>query len=421
MRMQLEIDRLGQRGEGIARGADRPIYVPYALPGDTIIADVEGGRASLIELLTPSPDRISAFCPQYGTCGGCAVQALAPLAYAEWKRGLLVEALRHVGLEPEVGDLIDVHGAGRRRATFHARFDARANAHVGFMRARAHDVIDLDSCPILAPQMRGALAAAHAIATSLGAAQRPLDIGVTATFSGLDIDIQGRGPLKPAEAQSLIRVAEAQNLARISNDRICLLERRAPVLLMGKAEVLPPPAVFLQATEAGETGLAAKVCESLAGSRQIADLFAGIGTFSLRLAERAPIHAVDSDASALAALAKAARATPGLHPVTIEQRDLFRRPLGKEELARFDAVLFDPPRVGAQAQACALAQSAVALVVAVSCNAQSFARDAALLGAGGYEIESVTAFDQFRHSPHIECVGVFRRQGKSRRPRRLFG
>jgi 23S rRNA (uracil1939-C5)-methyltransferase len=421
MRMQLEIDRLGQRGEGIAHGMEGPIYVPCALPGDRIIADVEGERGRLIEISAPSPDRIAAFCRHYGSCGGCAVQALGTRPYADWKRSLLVEALRRAGLEPKVGDLVDVHGEGRRRASFHARFDAQGKAQVGFMRARAHDVIDLNSCPILAPQMNGALAASHAVAAALRGAQKPLDIAVTATLSGLDIDIKGHGALTPPEIQLLIRVAEAQDLARISNDRLCVIERRAPVLFMGKVKVTPPPGVFLQATQAGEEALAAKVCESLAGAHRIADLFAGIGTFSLHLAERAQIRGVDSDAPALAALSKAAREAPGLRPVTIELRDLFRRPLGKEELAEFDAVLFDPPRVGAEAQARALTQSAVPVIVAVSCNAQSFARDAALLSAGGYEIEGVTAFDQFRHSPHVECIGVFRRLRKSARPRRLLG
>jgi len=422
LRTELHIDRLGLRGEGIAHGVEGPIYVPYALPGDTIIAEVEGERGRLIEIRTPSPDRISAFCPHYGICGGCAVQALAPGAYAAWKRGLVVEALRYAKIEAEIADLVDAHGLGRRRATFHARYNPRGKARVGFMRGRAHNVIDLDFCPILAPQMRGALAAAHAIAAALHAAQKPLDISVTGSHSGLDIDIKGHGPLRPAQIQSLVGVAEAQDLARIANDRLCVVERRPPVLKMGKAEVAPPPGVFLQATEAAEEALAAKVCESLAGARRIADLFAGIGTFSLRLAERAQVHAVDSDEPALAAHAKAARAAPGLRPVTIEPRDLFlRRPLGKEEFQRFDAVLFDPPRAGAEAQARALAQSAVPLVVAVSCSAQSFARDAALLSAG-YRIESITPFDQFRHSPHIECVGVFRRSmDKPRRPRRLLG
>ncbi|MGH6819010.1 MAG: class I SAM-dependent RNA methyltransferase [Methylovirgula sp.] len=418
MRVELTIERLGQRGEGIARGADGLIYVPYALPGDTILAEVEGTRGRLVEITAPSRERIAPFCPHFGTCGGCAVQALAPRAYAEWKRDLLVSALRHAGIEAEVDPLVDAHGLGRRRATFHARSDG-GKPRVGFMRARAHELIDLDSCPILAPQMNGALAAAHAVAATLRAGRKPLDIAVTAFQSGLDIDVKGHGPLTPAELKAAAKLAEAHDLARISNDRLVLVERRTPILRMGKADVAPPPGAFLQATEAGEAALAAKVCESLKGARQIADLFAGIGTFGLRLAERAQVHAVDSDESALAALRKAARSASGLRPITIEKRDLFRRPLGKEEITRFDAVLFDPPRAGAEAQAGALAQSTVPLIVAVSCSPQSFARDTALLVAGGYRLQSVTPFDQFRHSPHLECVGIFRRHSMpTRKPRK---
>jgi 23S rRNA (uracil1939-C5)-methyltransferase len=248
MRTRLSIDRLGRRGEGIAHGAGGPIYVPYALPGDTILAEVEGERGRLIEVVTPSPDRIAPFCTHYGVCGGCAVQAMASGAYADWKRGLLVNTLRHAGLEPEVAGLVDAHGLGRRRATFHARFDA-GKPRVGFMRARAHDVIDLDVCPILAPQMKGALAAAHAVATVLSARNKPLDITVTASLSGLDIDCKGHGPLEPPETQALIGAADAHDLARLSNDRVTIVERRAPILRMGKAEVAPPPGAFLQATE----------------------------------------------------------------------------------------------------------------------------------------------------------------------------
>lgn len=419
---QLRIERLGLRGEGIAHGEMGPIYVPYALAGETVLADVEGERGQLVEILDPSPDRIAAFCPHYGVCGGCAVQTLAPAAYAAWKRGLVVSALQHAGVTAEVGALVDAHGAGRRRATFHARFDTKGKAQVGFMKARAHEIVDLDSCPILAPQMTGALPAARAIAEALHAAHKPLDILVTATLTGLDIDIKGYGALTPALTEALIHVAEAQDLARLSNHGLRVIERRAPILRMGKAEVSPPPGAFLQATEAGEAALAAAVLTPLAGARRVLDLFAGIGTFSLRLVANAQIHAVDSDALALAALLKAARARPELWPVTVETRDLFRRPLAGFELAAYDAMIFDPPRAGAEAQARALADSAVPLVAAVSCSPASFARDIGLLAAGGYGIESITPFDQFRHSAHVEIVGILRRADKKlRRSRRLLG
>ncbi|MHB8885764.1 MAG: class I SAM-dependent RNA methyltransferase [Methylovirgula sp.] len=420
--LKLQIERLGQRGEGIASGAAGPIYIPYALEGETILAEIVGERGRLIEILEPSPERIPAFCPHYSICGGCAVQALAASAYAEWKRGLVVSALHHANVIADVGKLVDAHGTGRRRATFHARFGSKGEAEVGFMKARAHEIVALDSCPILAPQMAGALPAARAIAETLQAGRKPLDILVTATLSGLDVDVKGYGALTSARADELMLVAKAQDLARLSNHGVLIIERRAPILRMGKTEVSPPPGAFLQATEAGEAALAETVLAALSASRRALDLFAGVGTFSLRLAASTQVHAVDSDAAALAALARAARSRSELRPVTVETRDLFRRPFAAAELAAYDAVIFDPPRAGAEAQARALAASTVPLVAAVSCSPASFARDVALLVAGGYEIESITPFDQFRHSPHVEIVGILRRpEKKLQRNRRLLG
>jgi 23S rRNA (uracil1939-C5)-methyltransferase len=419
---ELRIERLlGQRGEGIARTHAGLVFVPYALPGETILADVSSDRGRLIEILTPSPHRIEAFCPYYGICGGCAVQALAAEPYADWKRSLLVDALRHAGLVAPVAPLIDVHGTGRRRATFHARYDSAGKAMVGFMQARAHEVVNIEACPILAPSMQGAPVVARAIAAALGIARKPLDISVTATLTGLDIDIRGHGELPPDETQALVRLAETYDLARLSNHGERIVERRAPMLRMGRAEVVPPPGAFLQATEAGELALADQVFAAAGAARQVADLFAGLGTFSLRLAEKARVHAVDGDHAAVGALAKAARSASNLQPAAVETRDLFRRPLAGDELEGFDALVFDPPRAGAEAQAQALAASAVPLIIAVSCNAQTFARDAALLVSGDYLFESATPIDQFRYSPHLEIVGLFRRPATKRRRRRLLG
>lgn len=421
MKQELHIERLGQRGEGIARTPNGLVFVPYALSGEIVVADVSGDRGRLVEIVTASPKRIAPFCPVYGTCGGCAVQTWTEDAYADWKRSLLVAALRHAGLDIAVGPLVNAHGAGRRRAIFHARYDAAGHPKVGFMKARAHEVVDLDVCPLFAPSMQRASAAAHAIADAVGAARKPLDINVTATLTGLDIDIRGHADLQPDETQALIRLAETHDLARLSNHGERIIERRAPLLRMGHAVVTPPPGAFLQATEAGEEALAEAVCRAASDARNIADLFAGLGTFSLRLAEKARVHAFDGDAQAIGALDRAARGAPGLQPVSVETRDLFRRPLVDRELADFDALVFDPPRAGAEAQARALAASAVPLVLAVSCNPQTFARDAALLTSGGYRFESVTPIDQFRYSPHLEIVGLFRRPAPRRRPRRLLG
>jgi 23S rRNA (uracil1939-C5)-methyltransferase len=144
-------------------------------------------------------------------------------------------------------------------------------------------------------------------------------------------------------------------------------------------------------------------------AKHIADLFCGVGPFALRLAAKSRVSAFDSDAASVSALQKAAATTPGLKPVKAEARDLFRRPLVAQELRDFDIVVFDPPRQGAQAQAAQLAASKIPMVVAVSCNVATFARDARILMDGGYRIEGVTPVDQFRHTPHVELVARFAR------------
>jgi 23S rRNA (uracil1939-C5)-methyltransferase len=420
MMSRLTVDRLGARGEGVAQGPEGLIYVPYALAGETIAAEVDGSRGTLVEALAPSPSRIAPFCRYFSRCGGCAVQTLAADSYARWKRDLVASALRRAGLAITVADLADAHGAGRRRATFHARY-VQGRPTTGFMKARAHDIVEIDSCPLLAASMDGALPAARAIARALAASGTPLDILVTATASGLDVDLKGHGPLGEAEIQTLVRIALAHDLARLSTHGSIVISRRTPMLAMGKAMVVPPPGAFLQATEAGEEALAARVCAHVAGARYIADLFSGVGTFALRMAAFATVDAFDLEEAALSALAKAAR-VKGLRPVSVARRDLFRRPLGPPELKRYDAIVFDPPRAGAESQALALGASPVPLVVAVSCNARTFARDAAILCAGGYEMTRVEPVDQFRHTPHVEIVAAFlRRVQDRRRNRQLLG
>ncbi|MDB5568958.1 MAG: methyltransferase [Hyphomicrobiales bacterium] len=422
----LRIERLAQRGEGAVRTDGGVVLIPYALPGDEILAEVDGERGRLLEVLSPSPDRIAPFCAYYGVCGGCAVQALAPAPYAAWKRDAVVGALAHAKIDAHVGALVDAHGDGRRRATFHARTlqDAlgRTRVEVGFMRARAHDIVDIDDCPVLSPDMAGAPRAAHAIAKALQGTGKPLDILVTATESGLDVDVRGCGDLADFQRQTLIAEAARLDLARISNHGIVLIERRAPVLSMGRAKVTPPPGAFLQATREGEATLARLVSERVGKVKRAADLFCGVGTFAFRLAEVAQVHAVETERVWMGAVVRGSGdAGPLLKPITTEVRDLFKRPLAAADLADYQAVVFDPPRAGAEAQARELALSQVPTVVAVSCNPQTFARDARILIDGGYVMGEVTPVDQFRHSPHVEVVAAFTKARPKGRKGRLLG
>jgi 23S rRNA (uracil1939-C5)-methyltransferase len=410
---RLGIDHVGHRGDGVGLVDGQTVYVPYTLGGETVeVAPVPGhhpDRRRLLAVEQASPERIAPFCPHFTVCGGCAIQHWEAERYRAWKRDIVVETLAQARLDGEVAPLIDAHGLGRRRITLHARIGTHDVLKVGFAAANSHDIVPVDRCPILAPGLSGALEAAWALAEPLISIGKPLDIQITAADNGLDVDVRGSGPLPAKMIATLSRLAEQHRLARLTRHGELVLMRTPPMIAIGAAQVSLPPGSFLQATAAGEETLAALVSEYCRRAKHIADLFCGVGPFALRLAQKSRISAFDSDAGAVTALQKAAASTPGLKPVKAEARDLFRRPLMPQELRDYDAVVFDPPRQGAQAQAQQLAASKIPVVVAVSCNVATFARDARILLDGGYRLEGVTPVDQFRHTPHVELVARFTR------------
>ena len=409
---RLTIDHVGHRGDGVAFAGGHTVFVPYTLGGETVEADPVAGhpdRRHLVRVEHASAERIAPFCRYFGVCGGCAIQHWQIDAYRAWKRQIVVDTLTHAGIECPVDDLIDAHGAGRRRITLHARRGSDGELRVGFAAANSHEIVAIEDCPILDPALQGAFDVARALAEILKPTSKPLDIQATATSNGLDIDVRGSGPLPTAMIATLSHLAEQHRLARLTRHGELVLMRSAPTIAIGAAQVILPPGSFLQATAAGEEALAALVFEHCKRARHIADLFCGVGPFALRLAAKSRVTAFDSDAGAVTALQKAATSTSGLKPVKAETRDLFRRPLVPQELRDYDTIVFDPPRQGAQAQVQHLAASKIAVVVAVSCNVATFARDAKILINGGYQIEGVTPVDQFRHTPHVELVARFKR------------
>lgn len=406
---RLVIDRVGHLGDGIADGTDGAIFVPGALPGETVEVEAVPGhpdRRRLLHVDAASAERIKPICPHFGVCGGCAVQHWETARYRAWKRDLVITALQQAGVDAPVAKLIDAHGEGRRRAVFHARRGTHDVLEVGFSAARAHHLVAIDHCPVLARSLDGALKAAWAIAETLDPTRKPLDIQVTATDAGLDVDVRGSGALTAPLVSALAAVRAKHDLARLTRHGELIAQSHVPTLRIGKAIVALPPATFLQATAEGEATLARLVLSACAGARRVADLFSGIGPFALRLAESARVFAADDDEATLAALKRAAASTAGLKPVQVERRDLFRRPVTAAELKNFDAVVFDPPRQGAEIQARELAASNVPRVVAVSCNAGTFARDVRELVRGGYRLSAVTPVDQFRYSAHVEIVAL---------------
>lgn len=392
------IQSLGQHGDGIAEIAGDKVFVPFTLPGERVEIARDGERGTLLSILAPSAERATPISPYFGACGGCSLQHLNRTTYAAFKRELVVNALAHANVMADVAELVDATGIGRRRATLHVR-----KTGAGYMRARSHEVLDIDACPILVPVL-----SKHAprIARALQPLAGDSDVSFTATDTGLDLSVKSERKLKPVQ---LAEFARTHKLARLIFNGDPVFMARPPAIKMGKALVEIPPASFLQATEAAEATLARLVIEGIGKAKTVADLFCGVGPFALRLAEQSRVFAADSDRPAIAALTKAFNHVQGLKPIESKVRDLFRDPLAPIELNPFDAVVFDPPRAGAEEQAKELARSKVKTVVSVSCEPKTFARDAAILIAGGYRLESVTPVDQFAWSTHVEVVGVFRR------------
>jgi 23S rRNA (uracil1939-C5)-methyltransferase len=401
------INRLGQHGDGIADSSEGPIYIPGALPGETVEVDTEPGhpdRRRLVNVQQSSELRIEPICRHFGVCGGCAMQHLSEESYRSWKRDLVVTAVHQAGIDVPVAPLRDAHGDGRRRVVFHARRGGHSVLQVGYSAARAHHIVPIDRCPILTKSLDGALKAAWAIAELLNFTRKSLDIQFTATDQGLDVDIRGSGALTAPAMAALAGVAQQYDFARLTRHGELIAQMRRPSLRMGTAIVPLPPGAFLQATAQGEAVLSRLVVDYCTGADRIADLFAGVGTFALRLAARARVSAFDEDESAIVALGQASAGALGLKPLHAERRNLFKAPLSVTELSGFDAVVFDPPRQGAQMQSREIAASRVPTVVAVSCSLGTFARDIRHLLDGGYRLLSVIPVDQFRYSAHVEIV-----------------
>jgi|CXWK01.1.fsa_nt_gi 23S rRNA (uracil1939-C5)-methyltransferase len=408
-RHQLTIARLGAQGDGVAEAGGGQVFVPYTLPGERVTIEPEGaGRARLVAIEAASPDRVPPVCRHFGRCGGCAVQHVAPSLYRAWKRASVAAAFSARGLEANIGDLIEPNGL-RRRATFSARRTS-AGTMLGYHEAASHELVDLAECPVLEPAIVSALPALRALVAPLMPRKGEARVNVTMTNGGLDVAIADVERELTAELRTyLASLAERARIARLSIGRDPLFASLAPELTFGTVDVQPPPGAFIQAVAAAEDAMAGVMLAAAGKSKSVADLFCGIGAFTFRLAGRAKVFAADSEPEAVEAIAKAVKTARGLKPITVIRRDLFREPLSPLELKDFDAVVFDPPRAGAEAQARMIARSKVKTVVAISCNPATLARDARILVDGGYAIESVTPIDQFRYSAHVEAVAVFRR------------
>ncbi|UCI25372.1 class I SAM-dependent RNA methyltransferase [Mesorhizobium sp. B2-8-5] len=413
MSTRFTIARLGSQGDGIANAEGGEVFIPFTLPGETVTAARQRDRATLMSVLEASPLRIDPACRHFTECGGCALQHFEAEAYRQWKREKVVQALKAKGIACEIAALVPCAPHTRRRVTFSAR-RTDAGMLLGFVRALSSEIIPIDECPISLPAIVSALDKLRALAGLVCATPKAFHMTVTVTASGLDIAVHDAGKLGDHQRRIASNFVMAEGLARLSVDGEIVVEPKKPVVQFGSVAVALPPGAFLQATEAAEQAMADLVGQHLSRARKVADLFAGCGSFALRLGVKSEVHAVEGDAPALAALDRAFRFAGGLKRVTSERRDLFRRPLTFKELNAFDGVVFDPPRAGAEDQSKQIARSDVPLVAAVSCNPVTLARDLRILLDGGYTLKSVSPIDQFLWSPHVEAVALLEKPKRRR-------
>ena len=412
----LTIDRIGAHGDGVAETPAGPVFVPFAMPGETWLAPATAGAGYLQSPFSVrSPNRVPPLCPHFGACGGCVAQHIGPNLYADWKRGIVVEAFRQRGLDADVAPLVSVAAHSRRRATFTA-VRVGAGIHLGYHARASHAVCDIASCPVLAPQIEAALPTLKMISGLVLANGKADEARITVTLAkhGLDVAIAGAGRKIDARGRvDIIGAAQKARFQRLTVDGDTVLAGAAPVVTVSGVDVALPDSAFLQAVPQAEAVMRDLVMTGLGALKSkkasVVDLFCGLGTFTFALAQKARVFALDGDAAAIAALTAAAKQVQGIKPIEGRRRDLFRDPLSERELRDFDAVVLDPPRAGAAAQVATLAKSKMPTIVMVSCNPATLARDVRMLVDGGYKLGPVTPIDQFLFSAHVEVVAVLER------------
>jgi len=383
------IVRIAARGDGVTPSGR---HVPFGVPGDAVLDD--GALAYGAHHQEPP-------CRHFPECGGCQLQHADDDAYRGYLVSRVETALAQHELSTEIREPHLSPPNSRRRATLRA-LRIGQGAIVGFNAEKSHRIVDMRECHILRPELFALVDPLRQLLGRLLDPKRTAEVQLTLVDQGPDVLLKGVRAEGLQGIEALTSFAMEQRLARLSLDRGLGAEtvyepEPATVTLSGK-RIGFPVGGFLQATEDGEAALVAAVREAATG--RSADLFAGLGTFALAAGAS---YAAEASRDAAAALKRAASA------MTVEHRDLYRRPLDAMELAAFDSVILDPPRAGAAEQAAALAASRVQRIAYVSCNPATFARDARTLADGGYRLAWLKPVGQFRWSTHVELAAAFSR------------
>jgi 23S rRNA (uracil1939-C5)-methyltransferase len=402
------IDMLGHSGDGIAEIGGARLFVPYTLPGETVEIERDGERGRLLRVVEASADRVAPICANFTRCGVCALEHMARPAYLAWKREQVLAAFAQRGIDADVEAMAPTPPGGRRRAILSAIRTA-GGTKLGFHARGSEEIVAISECAVLHPGIVAKLPLLQAIANIALPRWKPARLTVFLADNGLDVSVSGAGKPGREMLEKLGGFGSDPALARLTVDGVEVLRVRHPEFAAGPAMLFPVPGGFTQAAKSAEAAMAAAVVAHVGDAAPVADLFAGIGTFTFRLAAMAAVTAIEGDAALVGAIERAVRKARGLKKITTRRRDLFANPLSPVELDAFGAAVFDPPAAGAKAQAEMLAKSKVAKIAAVSCNPATLARDARILIDGGYRMRRVLPVDQFLFSAEIEAVATFER------------
>ena len=402
---EYSIKRLGIFGDGIAEG---PVFVPMTLPGEVVTGTLNGTTLVDVKIITPSDDRVAPPCKHFKSCGGCQLQHASDSVVEAFKTDIIAQALAAQGIKTEIRPIVTSPAQSRRRATFAAR-RTKKGAMSGFHGRASDTVIEIPDCKLVEPELLAARDIAEALAELGGSRKATLAVTVTTSRVGLDVQVSGGKPIDGPLRITLAALCDNRGFARLTWDDEVIAQRAPPVQRFEVADVCPPPGAFMQATAHGEAHLLAAVQEAVGDAKRVIDLFAGCGTFTLPLAKNAEVFAVEGDKQMMAAMDKGWRMAQGLKTVTHVARDLYRRPLLPDESKKYDAVVMDPPRNGAEAQTAELIRSEIKRVAYVSCNPVTFARDVARMIEGGFTLDWVQPVDQFRWSSHVELAAQLSR------------
>ncbi|MCJ2178009.1 class I SAM-dependent RNA methyltransferase [Novosphingobium album (ex Hu et al. 2023)] len=414
-----EILRIASKGDGVTASGR---FAWGAAPGDILHGD---------GTLEWGPHHVEPACRHFGRCGGCQLQQLDEESLAAFVEARVsnASASQELGAEHIAPPHLSPPGT-RRRASLRAE-SSGGRIVIGFREAKSHRLVELEECPVLAPELTALLAPLRKLLITMGKAapakkggkgkpgkhQQPrmaADLELTLVEQGVDLGLKGLTAEGLAATEAMLGFAQEYGLARLTMDGgygfETVWEPEPVTVKLGAVSVPFPPGTFLQATLDGEEALVGAAREWLEGVSTVADLFSGLGTFAFALAGP-ETKVLAAEAARDVHMACKSAADRAQLQVFAQHRDLFRNPLQPDELSKFAAVVLDPPRAGAREQVECIAQSDVNRVVYVSCNPSSWSRDAARLVEEGFRLVELRPVGQFRWSTHVELASLFVREG----------